>query len=180
MIEQRPELLYHFTCRTWWHFIKQVGIDRGEAPTSRLGRENWPNLTSNLDPQPQGWAVPGKLLFNKTAVRIAVRIPPDDDRLVSFRTFADSHGMDRRFYQALDRNGGWQARYWWLYRGLVVPEWFVDVEFLDNGEIGIHEQKALEIVKKSGSFDEAIRRMGGRHNQDFSLDLLAPELWNLD
>jgi hypothetical protein len=35
-------------------------------------------------------------------------------------------------------------------------------------------------VKKSGSFDEAIRRMGGRQNQDFSLDLLSPEMWNLD
>jgi hypothetical protein len=77
MDEQRPELLYHFTCRTWWYFIKQDGIDRGEAPTSPLGRENWPNLTSNPDPQAQGWAMPRVLLFKKTAVRIAVRIPPD-------------------------------------------------------------------------------------------------------
>jgi hypothetical protein len=87
---------------------------------------------------------------------------------------------DGKFYRRLDEVGGWQARCWWLYRGLVVPEWFVDVEFLDKGEIGIHEQKALEVVEKSGSLDEAIRRMGGRQDQDFSLDLLSPDMWNLD
>jgi hypothetical protein len=88
--------------------------------------------------------------------------------------------MNRKFYRVLDRVGGWQARYWWLYRGLVVPEWFIDVQFLDKGEIGTHEQKALEVVKKSGSFDEAIRRMGGKQDQYGCLDLLSPEMWNLD
>jgi hypothetical protein len=175
----RPELLYHFTCRPWWHFIRQDGINRGDTPTSMTEGKNLPNLTSNPDPLAQAWSGPGEGFLNKTAVRIAVRVPLGDDLLIPYREFADLHGMDRRTYRLLDEAGGWEAKNWWVYRGVVPPEWFVDVEFLDGDRIGDLERRALQVVEMSSTFEEAVRRMHGRHDRG-AMYFASPEMWDLE
>src|SRR4051794_18764913 len=100
--------LYHFTCRLWWHFIRDTGIDRGEAPVSSGEMLNYPNLTSNPDPGPQQWAKAGRtarMLLDKTAVRITVDIPDGDRRLVSWRDYTTAHGMSKRDYRMYDARG---------------------------------------------------------------------------
>src|SRR4051812_18604208 len=102
---KRPRLLYHFTCRLWWRFIEHEGISMGEVPVRRGRILNHPNLTTDLEPARQGWALhvgehrlPGGekdfMALNKRAVRIAVRIPLSDTRLVRWQDLAKQWGMD--------------------------------------------------------------------------------------
>jgi hypothetical protein len=158
-MSQAPKILYHFTDRAAWHFIKSEGITRGEVPLSATDVLQHPNLTSNPVPMSQRWACVGQTATNKTAVRIAVEIPPGDDRVMSWRDFATRSRVDRRWYRVLDEVGGWEARNWWIYLGIVPPEWFTDVEFLDDGKITAFEAQLLKVCERSANNDEAIRRM---------------------
>jgi hypothetical protein len=157
---QTPLVLYHFTCRLCWHFIKQDGISKGEVPISRTKRLQHPNLTSNPEPLAQKWENgPGA---NNVAVRISVEIPPGDQKLISWRDFAERHHIDRRWYRDLDRSGGWEARNWWIYEGVIPPGWFRKVDFLDDGVTSGFEKRLLAEAEKSVSFDEFLERMGAR------------------
>jgi hypothetical protein len=190
MPSERPTKLYHFTSRPWFHFIRTEGITKGEAvASSRNHIVNFPNLTANPDPLAQRWAYDpvcwsGKVMPDKdlpvrrAAVRITVKIPPDDDRLISYRDFATAHGLDRRVYRRLDETGGWQARYWWIYRGVVLPRWFTDVEFLDDGELNWVERRMLDLVEMSASYEDALKRMGATH-EGLALDMAHPDTWDL-
>jgi hypothetical protein len=153
-----PGILYHFTCRPWWHFIKTEGITRGEVPLSFRDVLQHPNLTSNPDPSAQRWGCNSGL--NKTAVRITVEIPTGDINLISWRDLATRHKVDRRWYRALDEGGGWEARNWWIYQGVVRPEWFTDVEFFDGGKLGEREARILSICEQSASYEDVVRRIG--------------------
>ena len=80
-----PRILYHFTCRAWWHFAKSEGLNQGRVPLSPTEALLCPNLTSNPEPSAQLWACPEDGGSNKTAVRIAVEIPPGDGKLIRGR-----------------------------------------------------------------------------------------------
>jgi hypothetical protein len=109
-MSRAPKTLYHLTCRACWHFIKDEGITMGEVPLSPTEILQHPNLTSNPEPAAQKWARVGETATKKTAVRIAVEIPPGDGNLISWRDFAARHGVDRRWYRCLDEVGGWVGR----------------------------------------------------------------------
>jgi hypothetical protein len=159
-----PGILYHFTCRAWWHFIERDGITRGEVPISRTNVAQHPNLTANPQPNAQKWAGidVGESVSNKIAVRISVKIPDDDDRIISWQDFANRNVVDRRWYRELDEAGGWEARNWWIYQGVVRPEWFVDFEFFDRGLLNSFDKRMLEIAEISSSYDDVMNRVATR------------------
>jgi hypothetical protein len=140
-----PSVLYHFTCRLWWHFIEREGISRGEVPLSPTHVLSHPNLTSNPEPTDQRWSRLSST--NKTAVRIAIEVPSGDDLLISWRALADTHGVERWWYRALDEAGAWEARNWWVYRGVLRPERFMRVDFLDDERISEFESERLTALQ---------------------------------
>ena len=66
--------LYHFTYPQRLESIQRLGIVRGDVPVGPTSSLNAPNLTSDPDPENQGWAVGGL----KTAMRIEVLIPEEE------------------------------------------------------------------------------------------------------
>jgi hypothetical protein len=160
-LDRAPRVLYHFTSRPYWHFIKTEGITRGEVPITPEKILNWPNLTSNPDPFVQAWAgsKAAGCAMNKRAVRITVELPAQDENLMSWRELATRCGIERWWYRKLDEAGGWQAKNWWIYRGVIRPEWFSDVEFLDNDVIDEFELQLLSVFEQSANYEEAVRRM---------------------
>jgi hypothetical protein len=137
--------LWHFTSRVHYHYIRSEGLTRGECPVSRDVRLDFPNLTDDPLPQAQGWAVPDPsfMAVNKQAVRIAVDVPGGDDRLVAWRSLAERHGMDRRSYRRLDAAGGFGAKHWWIYRGVIPPAWFAGLELYPFDESAWPIERAL-------------------------------------
>ena len=118
--------LYHFTAHAWWNIIQHEGIIRGDVPTSMLETSQYPNLTSDPDPDHQEWA--DGCLLNKTAVRIAIDFREDDPRLVPFRDMANRIGMDRAWHRSLTDSGGHRARNWYVHLGPIRPTRFALIE----------------------------------------------------
>lgn len=148
--------LYHFTSHLWWRFIKDEGITKGEAPIGGGRVYCYPNLTDNPDPGAQAWVA--DTLINKKAIRITLDIPEDDEILISWRTYAEAHGISRADYRNYDKSGGWQARHWWIYRGVVAPHRFLVVEILgDPTEL---EEDLIKIAERSSSYDDFLDQAG--------------------
>lgn len=147
---KRPRVLYHFTCRTWWHFIRSEGITRGECPISLKRTLQYPNLTTNADPAAQGWADARTDGSDKLAVRIAVRMPLSDTALIRWEDIARQHGMPTRDYLSLKRSGGGRPQDWWIYKGTVHPRRFESVDFLDGDQIHPTDRKMLARIEAGG------------------------------
>ncbi len=122
-----PEL-YHFTCHTWWHFIRSEGINRGEVPITQDRVLQFPGLTEDPKAVNQHWALGSAL--DKGAVRLTVQIPRAGRLLTTWRAFHEQHQTARRWYRDLDEASGWQARYWWIYAGTIPPIWITSHEIL--------------------------------------------------
>ena len=152
-------ILYHFTCRAWFHFIETQGITKGEAPISLTEVEQHPNLTSNPDPFSQPWQSANKE-NRKNAVRITVEIDDNDPLLISWKQFAISRKMDKKTYRKLDEKGGWQARNWWIYLGIVTTDKFLSVDYFDDGKLSPIELKLLHAAMQSASSEEALDKVG--------------------
>ena len=162
-------ILYHFTCRAWWHFIQTEGITKGEAPITWTKTENHPNLTSNPDPFSQLWQ--GQFGIRKNTVRISVNISENDPNLISWRDFAKSRGMDRNIYRQLDEAGGWEARNWWVYLAFLPPDRFLAVDFFDDGRMTPKESTLLATAQESSSSEEVKRKLGAI-SVDEAMDLI--------
>jgi hypothetical protein len=149
--------LYHFTCHLWWRYIQAEGISRGEAPINEHSAYCYPNLTDNPDPIGQAWMGDGRE-SNKRAIRISLDIPEGDEKLISWREYTKLHGMSRVAYRGYDESGGWQARHWWIYRGLITPDRFTSAEILgDPTEL---ESEVIQIADRSASYSDFLDRIG--------------------
>ena len=70
-------------------------------------------------------------MTNKLAVRISVKIPPNDhQRLVYWPKWAKSR-LHPDLYDALAITGGNMDKTWWLYWGVIPPAWFVAIDKLE-------------------------------------------------
>jgi hypothetical protein len=67
---------------------------------------------------------------NKLAVRIRVKIPPNDQRLVYWPKWAKKR-LSPYFYEVIARTGGNMEKTWWLYKGVIPPKWFVSIDVLE-------------------------------------------------
>ena len=144
-----PEVVYHFTSRSCWHFIESQGIARGECPVAHSLILNWPNFTVDSRPDSQRWAC----WSDRLAVRISVGLDPADPAWVRWSDLTREHGMDRVTYLRYDFSGGGGARYWWIYRGVVPPSAFRAVEFLDGGILCESDRLMLAAIRETGARD---------------------------
>jgi hypothetical protein len=138
--------LYHYTSRLHLPFIKEEGITRGDVPLTRspkLGADGvnavW--LTEDDVAANQKWSALDTEsdvdIINKRAIRLRIdanvlTMPPGSSELVKWEYYARRMAVERGWYRTLDRVGGYGARHWWLYFG-VVP-WAAVVKVDDLAE----------------------------------------------
>lgn len=134
--------LFHYTTHEYWPSIERLGLDRGEVPLSATELMNGVWLTS--DPSPAGHGLTdgeiitpemarqmnidyeqGMRFPNKREVRIEVRIPRNDRRLVSWSKWAPKH-LAPSWQDVLEKTGGGRAKakMWFIYWGVIPPDWF--------------------------------------------------------
>ncbi len=154
--------LYHFTCRPWLPIIQYEGIVRGIAPISADDFREMPNLTSDGDPFAQKWGQPraGFTPHLRVCVRITLEIPPDDPRLISFDDFAARHGMTGEFCAQLDEQGGFGAKHWYYYEGVVTPDKITAVDFFGDDEPSEIESIVADRIHGVKSWAEASSLLG--------------------
>ena len=116
-------ILCHYTANEYLLSILEIGITIGDVPLTPTGGFNAPWLTSDCDPSGHG------LSSYKRAVRITVKIPPNDLRLKWWPKFARKR-VEPSWYDALDRAGGGKSESWYIYRGIIPPSWFLSIEHL--------------------------------------------------
>lgn len=118
--------LYHFTSEMHFEHIKKTGLSRGDVPLSPMGGINYPWLTRDPERKKQSWSFGS--VVDKQEVRITVEIPMPDENLITWSTLAEKEGVDRGWYAALNEAGGGGAEDWYVYRGVIPPEWFVEID----------------------------------------------------
>jgi len=124
--------LYHYTAPEYLVPILQRGIVRGDVPTSPTHGFNAPWLTASPVWDEQGWTR-GSLL-DKTKVRLTVQIPnaEEDWNLKRWSTFHKYLKVDSRWYSILDEIAGGGSDNWYIYTGIVDPDWITRVEIKDH------------------------------------------------
>jgi hypothetical protein len=70
---------------------------------------------------------------DKRAVRITVKIPRGDRRLVHWPKWARKR-VDPDWYRILDEEGGGKSDRWWIFLGVIPPSWITRIENLRTGE----------------------------------------------
>jgi len=116
---------YHFTSETNLPGIMHSGISRGDVPTSPGGGFQAPWLTGNPNPQQQQWvgATP------KTEIRLTVDIPDDEeDKLWPWLEVAVAMDIPDWWLDALNKAGGGGQADWFVFLGVIKPEWITNVE----------------------------------------------------
>lgn len=124
MTTENTKHLYHFTSLLHLPRILQEGISRGEVPISPDERLNAPNLTTNGNPSAHRWAAGSGT--DKTKVRLTVHVPEGDGRLEPWKDVCRRLRVERWWQRRLDPTG--QARFWFIYWGVIPPEWIKLVE----------------------------------------------------
>lgn len=126
--------LYHFT--SLLHFGKILadgGLSKGDVPINTTHGYNavWfttTNMLGRQSPMLNGSGV------DKTEVRITVEFTLPTPKLYYWKDVASKIGVERQFYRSLDEVGGYSAKKWWLYAGVIPTERFNKVEFRESPE----------------------------------------------
>ena len=121
-------ILYHYTATEYLLSILENGIMIGDVPITLTGGFNAPWLTSDRDPGGHGL---DSAWLDKRAVRITVKIPPNDLRLKWWPKFARKR-VEPSWYGTLDRTGGGKSQSWYVYRGIIPPSWILNIELLQE------------------------------------------------
>jgi hypothetical protein len=121
-------LLYHYTSHVFLPFIHEKGLSLGTVLISPKDRMNAVWLTHDATAAGHGLAPDPEIcdelsrkrgrqvhMTNKLAVRISVKIPPNDrQRLDYWPKWAKSR-LHPALYDALAVTGGNMDKTWWLY-----------------------------------------------------------------
>jgi hypothetical protein len=105
------------------------------------------------------------LPVDKTAVRLTVQIPGDDPHLLPWKEAARRLAVTTAYYRELDASGGGGARDWYVYFGVIPPEWIIRIETKER--LG-YELADPAVIRKSNivfTTDSALR---GIHIRKFS------------
>ena len=141
-------LLYHFTARDNLEAIQAEGLTRGDVPITQTEGLQAVWLTTNKDSDGHGLSddrplteeeiaalkrispktkIPeGARMKNKRAVRITVKIPRNDRKLEHWPKWGKKH-LDHTWFDTLNRTGGGKYKTWFLYFGVIPPDWFTEV-----------------------------------------------------
>ena len=150
--------LYHFTSHLALPHIKEEGIAFGDVPLTSSpdnhGEDTAVWFTTDKDPKRQGWQNPtqrGKHI-NNTAIRLTVEIPEEERmRLHRWRDYAARNVVDQTWQQRLEKRGGGDecATCWYLFKGIVVPEWITKVDELQRCTYAPSFVAKWELYKRS-------------------------------
>ena len=110
-------ILYHFTSREAAASILRGGISKGDVPLDPVAGFNAPWLTTDPEPLAQQWAESSR--YDKTALRLTVRIEDSDKRLVKWTDLASTLEVEKWWFDALDTAGGGGAGSWYVYLGVI-------------------------------------------------------------
>jgi len=149
-------ILYHYTAHLYLPVIRQEGLSRGTVLINLSERLNAVWLTSDPTAADHGLAQDLQIceqlsrqrgravrMLNKLAVRIAVKIPSIDPRLVYWPKWAKRR-LDPYFYDVLAKTGGNMDHTWWLYRGVIPSSRFISIDILEPlTEYDLECEKAL-------------------------------------
>jgi len=118
--------LYHFTCREHLPKILVEGLTRGEVPLgpSRTETAVWFTTVDHAEKGEHGLALS---IYDKTAVRITVDIPSHDSKLHRWSHYAKFRKVHPYWYGILDKTGGGFSHTWFIYRGIILPNKFLDI-----------------------------------------------------
>lgn len=118
---------YHFTAKDRLEMIEKVGIMYGDVPTSMSEGFNAVWLTTDPNPGTQNWAMGDY----KRAVRLTVYIPNDEySNLWKWVEMANRLDVDKGWREILNVTGGGGEDDWYVYLGVVDPDWIEKVEML--------------------------------------------------
>mgnify|MGYP005822197333 CR=1 FL=1 len=116
---------YHFTSEANLPSIMHSGIWRGDVPISPEGGFQAPWLTINPNPRQQQWTMGGA----KAGVRLTVEIPDDDDvNTLPWMELARDAETPEWWLDALNQSGGGGQHDWFVFMGVIKPEWITNVE----------------------------------------------------
>lgn len=142
--------LYHYTCLHHLPAILSAGHLRTTesnigSPSSKLppcGEHVGPNVVwltnqaivgqgHGLEPGPLN---PTTAAFDKFRLRFTV-----ETEAMPWRIFAQQHGINRRWYQALDQAGDYTARHWWVATQPVAREhWLALTNMALGCDLNVH------------------------------------------
>jgi hypothetical protein len=168
-VPKRPKHLYHFTNRFSWRFIETEGIRYGEVPVNLRKTLYFPSMSSDPNPEKQGWARmppttdddgPVFIPTNKRAVRITIALPMRDSRLVRWVDLTKRWNMEPQWFKAICDSAGGGERNWWIYQGIIRPDRFQAVDFLDSGAILHSEAVLMAMTQTARTSQEAFRILG--------------------
>ena len=119
---------YHFTRPGYVESILAEGINRGEVPLSPTNIYNAAWLTDDPNPRRQQWIYG----TDKGAVRLTVELPDGeaDPLLETWMGLAERMGVEDWWMEALNSAGGHSQERWYVYDGVIDPEWITKVERL--------------------------------------------------
>lgn len=150
-------IFYHYTTRGALDQILAEGLTRGEAPYNERRAARAVNLTTDPNPDGHGLDAGGSIiteersrllathgilvpagtrLANKKETRITIKVPSSDKNLKKWSSWSRKH-CDPGYAERLERSAGAtpkKAKTWWLYFGVIPPEWFVGVDILVPAE----------------------------------------------
>jgi hypothetical protein len=113
--------LYHFTSPDRIEDIIREGIIYGDVPTSPEGGFNAAWLTSDKNPANQGWTQGG----GKARARLTVDIPEEavEQSLWKWLDLAKEANVEKWWLEILNATGGGGQRRWYVFLGIIEPEW---------------------------------------------------------
>lgn len=120
--------LYHFCAERFFPSIQKSGLTQGKIPLITSGKfsfiSNSQWLTTNPDFN-QEWNAMFELKYDRTAVRITVKIPIEDKKLVKWSELSKLPDL---IETAAILNSYGDPENWWIYVGKVKPNWFREIK----------------------------------------------------
>lgn len=124
-------ILYHFCAKHCLPGILRDGLTLGATPVFENGLlrlemgQQW--LTAEKDPRKQSWNTHNLVKYNRTAVRLTVRIPDSyRKKLVKATDLAKALPPEGR-YIITDYAG---SDAWYIYKGRIPPKWILGYELM--------------------------------------------------
>lgn len=113
---------YHFTYPYRVKQILEEGLIDGDVPLSINTGFNAPWITRDPNPTNQKWTGfdNGK---GKSGARLTINMPEDAPYLLWWPAIAKVFNVEEWWYKALDKTGGGGSENWFIYLGIIPPEW---------------------------------------------------------
>lgn len=126
-------VLYHFCAKHFLPGILRDGLTLGATPVFENGLlrlemgQQW--LTAEKDQRKQSWNTHNLVTYNRTAVRLTVRIPNSYRKKLAKATDLAKTLPPEGRYIITDYAG---SDAWYIYKGRIPPKWIVGYELMEE------------------------------------------------